>query len=229
MLQPEERRFARALVFGVASAALALLVCGCFAQAFRSDGLDALYVWTRSLAPGIAGATGIIVGANIWHERVGLAALHLMRAHRSWIVLAVVTIPVLFALHYELSTVLVSAAPELPATTRTEPVLPPARDYQALLIALITTGVLHPLLEEILFRRYVFRLLLNFGPAIALVVSSIAFGLLHGWSRQGVLGIAAGFVYGWLYYRSGSLVPAVIAHGGLNILVILLHFFVLAG
>ncbi len=229
MLLPEERRFARALTLGVASAAFALVVCSCVAHALRADGLETLQLWLRSLALGIAGTTGIVVGAHIWHQRATLDALHLLRPHRSWFALALVAIPVLFALHYALSTMLVSDAPELPVTTRVEPVLPPARDYQALAIALVTTGLVHPLLEEILFRRYVLRLLLNFGPAIALVVSSVAFGLLHGWSRQGVLSIAAGFVYGWLYYRSGSLLPAVIAHVGLNLLVIVLHFFVLGG
>lgn len=227
MLHPEERRFAHALVLGVASATFALVVCSCVAHALRSDGLETIHLWLHSLTLGIAGTTGIIVGANVWHRPAGLAALHLVPAHRAWIVLALAAVPALFALHYALSTMLVSAAPALPATTRVEPVLPPARDYQALTIVLITTGLLHPLLEEILFRRYVFRLLLDFGLAIALIVSSIAFGLLHGWSRQGALSIAAGFVYGWLYYRSSSLIPAVIAHVGLNVLVIVVHFFVL--
>lgn len=229
MLQPEERRFAHALVLGVASAAFALVVCSCVTHALRSDGLDTMHAWLSSFAVGIAGSIGILVGANVWHRRVGLDTLHLSAVKSRWITLALATIPVLFALHYGLSTMLVAAAPALPVTTRTEPVLPPARDYQALVLALLTTGLLHPLLEEILFRRYVFRLLLYFGLPSALVVSSVAFGALHGWSRQAVLGIAAGFVYGWLYYRSGSLVPAVIAHVGLNSLVILLHFFVLAG
>lgn len=229
MLQPEERRFARALVLGVSSAAFALVICSCVAHALRSDGLDTLDAWLRSFAIGIAGSIGICVGANVWHRRVGLDTLHLSATSVRWVTLALAAIPVLFTLHYGVSNMLVATAPALPVTARTEPVLPPARDYQALVLALLTTGLLHPLLEEILFRRYVFRLLLDFGPPSALVVSSVAFGALHGWSRQAVLGIAAGFVYGWLYYRSGSLVPAVIAHVGLNTLVILLHFFVLAG
>lgn len=229
MLHPVERRFTHALALGVAAALFALVVCSCVAHALRSDGLGALHDWLRGFAPGIASSVGVIVGATVWHQRLGLAELHLHRTTRTWIALALVAVPALFALHYALSTVLVSAAPSLPASARTEPILPPARDYQALVIALLTTGLLHPVLEEILFRRYVFRLLLNFGLPIALSASSIAFGLLHGWSRQAVLSIVAGFVYGWLYHRSGSLVPAVVAHIGINTLVILLHFFVLAG
>jgi len=79
-----------------------------------------------------------------------------------------------------------------------------------------------PLAEELAFRGYLMRRLvardfteLPFGAAtfLALVASSLAFGLLHS---QWLLGTAAGMAYGWLAIRRGRLSDAVMGHATTN-------------
>ena len=79
-----------------------------------------------------------------------------------------------------------------------------------------------PLAEELAFRGYLMRRLvardfteLPFGAAtfLALVASSLAFGLLHS---QWLLGTTAGMAYGWLAIRRGRLSDAVIGHATTN-------------
>ena len=50
---------------------------------------------------------------------------------------------------------------------------------------------------------------------IALIVSSILFGLLHS---DLIAGIAAGFIFGWVRYRSDSIKDAIVAHASTNLL-----------
>lgn len=77
--------------------------------------------------------------------------------------------------------------------------------------------------EELLFRGYPFRVLhLRFGPVPALVVTSVAFGLMHG-GNPGVTPLAlinltlAGVLLGVAYWRSGSLWFVTGVHFGWNL------------
>jgi exosortase E/protease (VPEID-CTERM system) len=88
-----------------------------------------------------------------------------------------------------------------------------------------------PLAEELLFRGYLLSRLARQEVSlegriafswVALVVSSVLFGLLHS---NWVAGIAAGLIYGWVRYRSSSIKDAVIAHACTNLL---LTFYVLS-
>jgi membrane protease YdiL (CAAX protease family) len=93
------------------------------------------------------------------------------------------------------------------------------------LSAVLFAVVLAPAYEELLFRRVLFGRLLAAGrPVLGLVLSSLAFALLHeipGLSGNGVLAICQlwlvygtmGAAFAWLYWRTGSLWAAIIAHG----------------
>lgn len=85
--------------------------------------------------------------------------------------------------------------------------------------------VIAPAYEELLFRRVLFGRLLAAGkPWLGIVLSSVAFALLHeipGLSGNGVLAICQlwlvygtmGAAFAWLYWRTGSLWAAIFAHG----------------
>jgi CAAX prenyl protease-like protein len=86
------------------------------------------------------------------------------------------------------------------------------------------TVVTVPLAEELLFRGYLLTRLARCEVTlegriafswVALIVSSILFGLLHSaW----LAGIVAGLIYGWVRYRGDSIKDAVIAHAFTNLL-----------
>jgi len=106
---------------------------------------------------------------------------------------------------------------------------------------LVSTVIVGPLAEEILFRGWAFRQLwlrAGWPPAAALVVSALAFGAAHmmpnlatvrrlfdsGVPRQEwaalavpVSAAAAGLLFGWLTWRWNSLWPAVGLHTFMNL------------
>ena len=76
-------------------------------------------------------------------------------------------------------------------------------------------GILGPLAEEIVFRGAILRTLLKlFGskPWIAIAISAAVFGLVHGNSAQFLHAFLLGFLLGWMFYRTGSIVPGVVLH-----------------
>ncbi|PAW66070.1 MAG: hypothetical protein B9S34_09080 [Opitutia bacterium Tous-C1TDCM] len=78
--------------------------------------------------------------------------------------------------------------------------------------------------EEALFRGYLQNRLAaawqnrSYGPAAALVVAAVAFGLAHagGGLAYVALSTLAGLGYGWAYLRTGRIEAAILAHFALN-------------
>ena len=83
--------------------------------------------------------------------------------------------------------------------------------------AVIGVLLLAPLAEELLFRGWLLRLLQRrFGPAIAVALSSVAFGVIHPWPAGAVANSVFGVFLGWLALRTGSLWPCMAAHAASN-------------
>jgi len=82
--------------------------------------------------------------------------------------------------------------------------------------------VMAPLAEEIFFRAFIFAGLIRpLGLPGAMVASGVLFGLFHITSVD-TLGVVLPFavismLFAWLYYRSGSLWPAIAAHFLFNV------------
>jgi CAAX prenyl protease-like protein len=83
-----------------------------------------------------------------------------------------------------------------------------------------------PLAEELAFRGFLYRRLISADfeavsfrrfSWLALVLSSIAFGLLHG--DRWFAGAVAGLAYGGVMIRRGRIGNAVVAHGMTNALI----------
>ncbi|MBF0129280.1 MAG: CPBP family intramembrane metalloprotease [Alphaproteobacteria bacterium] len=92
------------------------------------------------------------------------------------------------------------------------------RGHPLSLAALIVLGCLViPLFEEVLFRGVLFAWLRRrWGRVLAVAVSSLAFALAHGLSGTLVPLFVLGAFIALLYDLSGSLWPAVLAHGTNN-------------
>ncbi|NND06038.1 MAG: CPBP family intramembrane metalloprotease [Saprospiraceae bacterium] len=77
----------------------------------------------------------------------------------------------------------------------------------------ITTVILAPLLEELLFRGVILRgFLKNMSPAKGIFWSALLFGGVHMIPAQAVSAFFAGLLIGWLYYRTLSLWPCIFVH-----------------
>jgi uncharacterized protein len=92
----------------------------------------------------------------------------------------------------------------------------------------LTTSVLEyvvfaPIFEELAFRGLLYAMLrrrFTFLPAA--VISTSIFALAHGYSLIGFISVFwSGFLWAWIYERTGSLIPGMVAHAMNNLLVCL--------
>lgn len=84
---------------------------------------------------------------------------------------------------------------------------------------ILTALVLAPLIEEIVFTGIILRGLLHHrSPLYAIVVSSVMFGVLHILNENALYATLGGIATGWLYWRTRSLWPAILAHLTNNII-----------
>lgn len=103
---------------------------------------------------------------------------------------------------------------------------------------IVFATIIAPAYEELLFRRVLFGRLLAAGrPWLGMLLSSLAFALLHevpGISGNGPAAIcqlwlvygAMGAAFAWLYWRTGTLWASIAAHGLNNAVALAaLHFF----
>ncbi|MFV1530200.1 MULTISPECIES: exosortase E/protease, VPEID-CTERM system [unclassified Phaeobacter] len=99
------------------------------------------------------------------------------------------------------------------------------RDTLWIATRLLGTIILVPIIEELFFRGYLLRRMAGQGQVlravIALIVSSLLFGLMHD---RFALGVAAGAIFGALYLRGGGLPAAILAHMVANALIAYVAF-----
>lgn len=74
-------------------------------------------------------------------------------------------------------------------------------------------ALLAPLAEELVFRGLLYGWLAGrWGNLVAFVLSSLAFAAAHTEPVHILLVLPLGFWFGWLRWRTGSLVPTIVAH-----------------
>ncbi len=80
----------------------------------------------------------------------------------------------------------------------------------------VAVGILAPLAEEIVFRGAILRTLLGIMSKknhwVAIMISAAIFGAVHGNQAQFINALLMGLILGWMYYRTGSLVPGILLH-----------------
>ena len=107
-------------------------------------------------------------------------------------------------------------------------------------VNLITMCIMAPIMEEWLCRGVILRGLLNYkhrnnleseerargmSPALAIVISAIFFAAIHGNVWQGVTAFAIGCLFGYVYYKTGSLKLTILMHCANNTLAVLSQKF----
>jgi membrane protease YdiL (CAAX protease family) len=90
-------------------------------------------------------------------------------------------------------------------------------------LAMLVVGGLAPVGEELFFRGFMLtRLRREWSAGPAIVVTALAFGLMHGEWVHGLLATGIGLYLGLVTERSGSLIPALICHVANNAASVLL-------
>ena len=79
---------------------------------------------------------------------------------------------------------------------------------------IISIAIMAPLVEELLFRGAIQGYMLRKGmkPLYTILIASAIFGIVHMNPIQIPFAFAIGLIFGWLYYRTGSVVPGIVGH-----------------
>ena len=92
------------------------------------------------------------------------------------------------------------------------------------LATLVAICLVAPFLEEMLFRGIILRgFLAHYPPNTAIILSALLFGISHLNIYQIPGAILIGCFLGWLFYRTKSLWPCIIAHAAYNFGAFLLY------
>lgn len=77
-------------------------------------------------------------------------------------------------------------------------------------------GIFAPVVEEIVFRGAILRILLGLFSRswhwVAIIFSALIFGAIHLNLAQGLHAFVIGLLLGWMYYRTSSIVPGILLH-----------------
>lgn len=91
----------------------------------------------------------------------------------------------------------------------------------------LSMAVLAPLVEEILYRGYLFHALCNkMTPMLAMVLTSIIFGCMHFDIQRAIPLAIGGFFLNLIAYRYESILVSTVAHGTWNALMIGGFYFI---
>ena len=183
---------------------------------------EAIEIWAISHVMGLAILAVVwILGLKRYGVKLsslGLGPPRLARIHWILVTLGVLVASLaatgLYAAIVELAEVDVLLPPDnRPEISFPGPAV--AATFQALV-------VWTPLTEEIFFRGFIFAgLAPRLGVWRAMLVSSLVFSLFHLDPAVMVPIFITGFLLAWLYRRTGSLWPGILAHAGQNSLALL--------
>lgn len=80
-------------------------------------------------------------------------------------------------------------------------------------LGIVCIAVIGPILEELLFRGAITKILLKkYSPAKAILISGFIFGIFHLNPAQVVGACLSGFLFAWIYYKTRSLIPGILMH-----------------
>jgi len=84
---------------------------------------------------------------------------------------------------------------------------------QAGWVGILCIAIIGPILEELLFRGAITKVLLQkYNPTKAIIISALIFGIVHLNPVQILSASLVGLLLGWIYYKTASLIPCILLH-----------------
>lgn len=83
-------------------------------------------------------------------------------------------------------------------------------------LIILVVVIIGPIIEELLFRKFMIDRLGRYGDTIAITVSAVAFGLFHGNFYQFFYAAMLGLILGYIYTRTGNWIYTCIMHMIIN-------------
>lgn len=84
-------------------------------------------------------------------------------------------------------------------------------------VTIIGTCILAPLMEEIVFRKWIIDRARPFGEFASCLLSGLMFGLFHGNFLQGFYATALGFIFAYVYIRTSNIWYTIVLHSIINL------------
>jgi membrane protease YdiL (CAAX protease family) len=84
-------------------------------------------------------------------------------------------------------------------------------------LTLLASGILAPVVEELLFRHGLQRLISKFNPLLSLIITSLLFGVMHGNLLQILFAVLMGFALGLVYEATQNIFYPIAMHVYVNV------------
>lgn len=181
-------------------------------QIDQQSGLPLLYTTALTALE----ALGIILSVavfGIWRKKLTWEDIGLKPASSYWLLWAGVT-AVLFIPIIGLIAMAIQIALGLPLENpQLEFLIPEDITWNGILGMVLFGGFVVPIAEELFFRGVLYRWMRQFlGTWVAILISSLIFGLLHGDIAVAGATFIMGIILAWFYERSGSLWAPITIH-----------------
>ena len=82
---------------------------------------------------------------------------------------------------------------------------------------ILTVGILAPIVEEIVFRKFLIDRTVKYGEWVAILTSSLMFGLFHGNFAQFFYATLLGGIFAYVYIRTGKIWITIVFHMLINL------------
>ena len=101
--------------------------------------------------------------------------------------------------------------------------VPVADETEIYFFGILYATILAPIIEEIVFRGWILKTLQKYGNVVAIIISSLIFGIYHGTATQSIPAIFIGIIFALITIKYKSIIPSTIVHLLSNSLTVILE------
>lgn len=215
------------IVLGAAMLAYTLLSWGHMAIVARTIGVEAylgsgdrlpasvLVISQASKAAALLGALWLV---GLLPKRLDWSAVGLRPVGAGWLILGGLAGLVFVVTGFLLVKAMIALIPEWAGFTRSPIAFDGTNGWAMAVAFFVLTFAITPFAEEVFFRGFLYKWMKGHRPVwLAALVSSAIFGASHIIPPQAINAFVMALVLIWIYEKSGSIWPAVIAHAVNNI------------